>query len=108
MANISEHTISPERSLEALHPHLEAICKIADALGVSLAVSHDGKLIYRTNAGFAELKIKEDITGSTQLAIGIMARTSTVATVGAVVDCKTGDVESVDGVRLVCKTNDGH
>jgi hypothetical protein len=37
-----------------------------------------------------------------------MNRTYTVAAVGAVVEYKTGDVESLDDVRLVSKMNDGH
>jgi hypothetical protein len=40
--------------------------------------------------------------------MGIMDRTFTVAAVGAVVNYKTGDVENLDDVRLVSKTNDGH
>jgi hypothetical protein len=86
MARLSENAITLERSLEVLYPHLEAICKIAGALDVSLAVSHDGNPIYRANFGFAELEIKEDITGSTQITIGIMAIIFTVAAVGAVVN----------------------
>jgi hypothetical protein len=39
MARLSENAITLERSLEVLYPHLEAICKIAGALDVSLAVS---------------------------------------------------------------------
>jgi hypothetical protein len=53
---------------------------------MSLLQSHDGNPIYRANFGFAELEIKEDITGSTQITIGIMAIIFTVAAVGAVVN----------------------
>jgi hypothetical protein len=84
--SLSDNAITLQRSLEALHSHLEVICKIAGAPDVSLAGSHDGNPIYRANFGFAELQIKEDNTRSTQLAIGIMARNFTVAAVGAVVD----------------------
>jgi hypothetical protein len=52
IAGLSENAITLKRSLEALRPHLEANCKIASAPGVSLAVSHDGKPIYRANFGF--------------------------------------------------------
>jgi hypothetical protein len=37
-----------------------------------------------------------------------MDRTCTMAAVGTVVEYKTGDVESLDDVRLVSKMNDSH
>ncbi|KAH9882574.1 hypothetical protein J1614_000810 [Plenodomus biglobosus] len=86
MATRSNGTESLQLRLQALEPVIQAICKVAGAPGISLAVSHNGQPIHRASFGFRDLETKEAITGSTQFPIGTMAKTFTASAVAALVD----------------------
>ncbi|KAF4629855.1 hypothetical protein G7Y89_g8284 [Cudoniella acicularis] len=74
-----------QQRLKALDRVIQGICKVAGAPGISFAASHHGDAIYRGSFGFSDLETKKPVTGSTQFAIGTMAKTFTASAVCALV-----------------------
>lgn len=85
MARPSDDNATLQQRLKALDSVIQVICKVASASGISLSVSHNGEAIHLTSFGFGDLETKKPVTGSTQLLIGIMAKTFIAAAVGALV-----------------------
>jgi CubicO group peptidase (beta-lactamase class C family) len=72
--------------LTALEPTIEKICAVAGAPGLSLGVSHCGKIIYTDNFGYRDVESSIAPDSDTVYGIGSVTKIFTASAIGALID----------------------